>query len=97
MPMDGGMPTPVPMPDAGITRPDAGALTLSCNAVLDCFSNCTTDRCAEDCFFATSPVGWTYLGPLVACANRQGCDDEDDWMSCAQTSCHAQYASCKTN
>ncbi|MBI3073216.1 MAG: hypothetical protein HYY84_13970 [Deltaproteobacteria bacterium] len=109
MPMDGGMPPmptldaglpPTPIVDAGLPpmpTPDAGLLTLSCSQVLDCFSNCTTDRCAQDCFFSTSPAGWQYMGPLVACANQQGCDDEDDWMDCTRTNCSTQYASCKAN
>lgn len=96
MPTDGGLP-PLPIPDAGFPRPDAGGMTLSCSQVLACFSSCTTDQCAQNCFFSTSPSGWTHVGPLVACANQKGCDDEDDWMACVQTNCPTQYASCQAN
>lgn len=94
--VDAGSPTPIPLPDGG-TAPDAGGMTLSCNGVLTCFSQCTTDQCAQNCFFSASPAGWQYLGPLFACANRAGCDDEDDWMACVQSSCQTEYASCSAN
>lgn len=82
--------------DGGIVAPDAGSLSLSCNNVLQCWSGCLDGQCVWDCVLSASPAGWTYLSPLMTCANSSNCDGSD-WFNCIQTECPTQYTNCAAN
>jgi hypothetical protein len=83
-------------PDGGASATDGGAgaagpRALTCSGILDCAGKCADDKTCEDaCLAQGSPAAQESVNGLVACAEKNSCQDS----ACFQENCGSELQAC---